>query len=52
MTNKEKFDAANQSGSAEEKTIVRAKFLDWCQKNGRTPMNPKTITDWWMEEWK
>lgn len=51
MTNKEMFDLANATNDSGLKALVRDRFLDWCQKHGRTPMNPIAVQDWWKLEW-
>lgn len=50
MKNKELFDRANFDDDMNLKSKLREDFLDWCKKNGRTPLNPASINDWWKEE--
>lgn len=50
MKNKELFDRANFDDDMNLKSKLREDFFDWCKKNGRTPLNPFSINDWWKEE--
>lgn len=50
MINKDLFDMANETNNAELKALLREAFLTWCKVNGRSPMNAKSIQDWWKVE--
>lgn len=49
MKNKELFDRANADGDNELQAKLRNDFAEWCKKNGRTPLNPQAVQDWWNE---
>lgn len=51
MKNKEMFDLANATNDDKLKKLCRERFLEWCGKHGRTPMNPMAVQDWWRLEW-
>jgi len=48
-TNKESFDMANKTRDLVLQAKLREDFLRWCKENGRTPLNPESIKDWWKE---
>lgn len=54
MKNKELFDRANTDGDKELQAKLRNDFAEWCKKNGRTPLNPQAVQDWWNEnvQWR
>lgn len=50
MKNKELFDRANRDKDLELQKKLRNDFERWCLSNGRTPMNPISLNDWWNDE--
>ena len=52
MKNKELFDRANKDNDLKLQAKLRSDFREWCRLNGRTPLNPQSIIDWWAEEVK
>ena len=50
----ELFDRANADGDKELQAKLRNDFAEWCKKNGRTPLNPQAVQDWWNEnvQWR
>ena len=52
MKNKELFDRANADGDKELQAKLRNDFAEWCKQNGRTPLNPQSVQDWWNEDVK
>ena len=52
MKNKELFDRANQDRDLNLQAKLREDYETWCKNNGRTPLNPQAIIDWWNEEVK
>ena len=47
-------DSANADGDKELQAKLRNNFAEWCKKNGRTPLNPQAVQDWWNEnvQWR
>ena len=45
---------ASADGDKELQAKLRNDFAEWCKKNGRTPLNPQAVQDWWNEnvQWR
>ena len=52
MKNKELFDRANAERDLKLQAKLRNDFAEWCKRNGRTLLNPRSLQDWWNEDVK